>query len=182
MTLKGFYITIFLAFTLLSCNKKNSFKDFKFSDQQPVIVCKNQNNELLNEALYSFENDLNRHYSRLSGQNLTLAYSRFINAAVNNRIKLTDIASKHSVLVFQALKNEDLWDADNPRSHLNYNSPFFKCLIKNIKEKQLQTTLEALLETNSMSPDLFGKKVLIPDLEAGCSLSDSMTRKSTTFK
>ncbi|MFH4967147.1 hypothetical protein V8G61_02985 [Gaetbulibacter sp. M240] len=156
MTLRGFYITIFLAFTLLSCNKKNNFKDFKFSDEQPVITCKSLNNELLNEALYSFENDLNRHYSRLSGQNLTLAYSRFINGAVNNRIKLTDIASKHSVLVFQALKDEDLWDAENPRSHLNYNSPFFNCLIQNINEKQLQATLKALLETNSMSPELFG--------------------------
>lgn len=150
------YLATLLAFIVFSCNHKNTFKDYKFSNEKPVFNCPNQNNALLNEALYSFENDLNRTYSKLSGQNLTLAYSRFINGVVNNRIKLTDIASKHSVEVFEALKNENIWDAENPRSHLDYNSSFFKCIIENISDKQLQTTLNALLETNYMSPELFG--------------------------
>lgn len=150
------YLAILLAFIVFSCNNKSTFKDYKFSDEKPVINCDNQNNALFNEALYSFENDLNRYYSKLSGQNLTLAYSRFINGVVNHRIKLTDIASKHSVEVFEALKNENIWDAENPKSHLDYNSSFFKCIIQNIKETKLQTTLNALIETNSMSPELFG--------------------------
>ncbi|MFH6771311.1 hypothetical protein [Gaetbulibacter aestuarii] len=156
MRSKLHYLALVFALIIFSCNKKNTFTDYKFSNEKPVIDCPNQNNALFNEALYSFENDLNRNYSKLSGQNLTLAYSRFINGVVNNRIKLTDIASKHSVEVFQALKNENIWDAENPRSHLDYNSPFFKCLVQNIKETKLQTTLNALLETNYMSPELFG--------------------------
>lgn len=156
MRFKKTYMAVVLALIIFSCKNANSFKDYKFSDETPLINCNNQNNALFNEALYSFENDLNRHYSRLSGQNLTLAYSRFINGVVNHRIKLTDIASKHSVEVFQALKDENIWDAENPKSHLDYNSPFFQCLIQNIKEKKLTTTLNALIETNSMSPELFG--------------------------
>ena len=39
---------------------------------------------------------------------------------------------------------------------MNYKSPLFNCIANNIQNKDLKTTLHALVSTNSMSPKLFG--------------------------
>lgn len=158
MNLKITILPFLLFFIAFSCKKESSFSDFKYGDKLVAFNCEGVNTKLLNEALYSFENDIVNHYKK-GRQNYRLdqAYSQIIRNSVFGRLKLEDIVSKHTVNVFQALKNEDdLWDANNTKSHLSYNSTVIDCVSKNIQDQSLKTTLDALISTNSMSPKLFG--------------------------
>ena len=146
---------------LASCkNNEQPFDDYKFSEKGIVLNCDNLDTKLYNEALFAFENDVMTFYGK-DNPNQVRAYSQFVRSAVNNRVKYTDMLSPHTVKVFEALKKDNsLWDANNPNSHLNYNSPFFKCIGDHIQNKDLKTTLNALVSTNSMSPKLFGTPLM----------------------
>ena len=145
-------ITCLLFFTAFSCKNESAFSDFKYADKPMAFVCEGANSKLLNEALYSFEDDIINHYKK-GNQNYRLeqAYSQIIRNSVFGRLKLEDIVSKHTVKVFEALKNEaNLWDANNSKSYLNYNSTAVNCISNNIKDKALKDTFDALITTNSI--------------------------------
>jgi len=157
MNTKFYYIALILIFSLSSCKKETTFTDFKFSDKPATLACENLNIKLYNEALYSFEDDILNFYQRNDKKSLLSSYSQFIRLSLYNRANLKDIVSEHTLKVFEALKNEtELWDLNNPKSHLNYNGPLMDCISNNITDLNLKTTLNALLSTNSMSPKLFG--------------------------
>lgn len=155
------YITTFLlVFTLVSCKKENTLSEYKYADKPMALPCDNLNSKLYNEALYSFEDDILNFYGK-DKKNLRTSYSFFLRSAIYSRVKYQDIVSEHTLKVFEALKNDtDLWGLNNAKSHLNYNSKLMDCISKNIKNKDLKTTLNALLTTNSMSPELYGAPVL----------------------
>ncbi|MFI1772480.1 hypothetical protein ACH5TX_12275 [Flavobacteriaceae bacterium MEBiC06459] len=150
-------IALFLGITLLSCKNENTLTDFKYSDKPVALTCTDINAKLYNEALYAFEDDILTFYSKgKPNATLTQAYNQFIRNASYGRVKYEDIISKHTSKIFEALKlDNDLWDAENTKSHLNYNSKLIKCVSENIKDENLKTTFNALLSTNSMSPKLF---------------------------
>lgn len=157
MNTKFYYIALILMFSLSSCKKETTFTDFKFSDKPATLACENLNIKLYNEALYSFEDDILNFYQRNDKKSLLSSYSQFIRLSLYNRANLKDIVSEHTLKVFEALKKEsELWDLNNPKSHLNYNGPLMACISNNITDQNLKTTLNALLSTNSMSPKLFG--------------------------
>ncbi|MWW25892.1 hypothetical protein [Algibacter lectus] len=151
------FILFLGALTVVSCKKENTFNDYKFSEKGSVITCNNQNTALINEALFSFEADIAVFYAQNGQENVPNAYGQFLRAASINRIKYEDIVSPHTVKVFEALKHvNDLWDANNPDSHLNYKGDLLECISSNLKDKKLKTTYDALVATNSMKPELFG--------------------------
>ncbi|KAA5825120.1 hypothetical protein FPF71_07955 [Algibacter amylolyticus] len=155
-------LTFLLVITLFSCNQGSQFSDFKYADKPATITCEGVNLKLLNEALYSFEDDIAKHYNKGNGTpRLDQAYSQIIRNSIYGRLKIEDIASKHTVAVFEALKKEeDLWDANNIKSHLNYKSKVLNCISSSIKDASLKTTLNALISTNSMAPKLFGPAIV----------------------
>lgn len=156
MKTKIHLITLLLLFTISSCKKEKSFTDFKFSDKPSTLACENINIKLYNEALYSFEEDITNYFGK-GRLNTQSAYSQFLRLSTYNRIPFKDLVSEHSYKVFQALKEDsNLWDLNNSKSHLNYNSSLISCISKNISDLNLKTTFNALLSTNSMSPELFG--------------------------
>ncbi|MGZ0014722.1 hypothetical protein [Yeosuana sp. AK3] len=160
MKTKCYFIAVILIYSMTSCKQENAFKDFKFSEKPAKLACNSLNSKLYNEALYSFEEDITNFYSK-DKRSLLSAYSQFIRLTNYNRVKYRDIVSEHTLKVFEALKNEsELWDANNSNSHLNYNGPLMNCISDNISDKDLKTTLKALLSTNSMSPRLFGPPLL----------------------
>lgn len=155
-------ITLLFVITLFSCKKENPFTDYKYADKPVAFTCEDVNAKLLNEALYSFEDDIIKHYQKRSkNPRLDQAYSQVIRNSVFGRLKAEDIVSKHTVSVFEALKKEDnLWSSKNPKSRLNYNSAVIKCISNTIKDSNIKTTLNALLSTNSMAPKLFGPAIV----------------------
>ena len=156
--LKLFVLT--LVINLISCKKENSLTEYKYENNGIALNCDNINLKLYNEALFSFEKDIETFYSK-DKPNLTRAYSQFIRNAINGHINYEDIVSHHTLKIFEVLKDErNLWDANNPKTYLNYSSTLVNCIANNIKNKNLKTTLNALISTNSMSPKLFGSALI----------------------
>lgn len=147
---------IALVISAVSCKKETTLSEYKFGEKGTVLNCDNINLKLYNEALFSFEKDIETFYGK-DKPNLTRAYSQFIRNAAIGRVKYEDIVSPHSLKVFDALKEENnLWNAESSKSYLSYTSPFFNCISNNIQNKDLKTTLNALVSTDSMNPKLFG--------------------------
>ena len=162
MNLKITLITFLLAFTFFGCKKENTFSDYKYNDKPEVLVCNGLNSKLYQEALYSFEDDILKYYGKAKpNTSLVQAYSQLLRNSIYDRLKFEDVISEHTVKVFEALKNEDnLWDANNTKSHLNYSSNIIKCISSNMQDKSLKTTFDALITTNSLSPKLFGTPLM----------------------
>ena len=153
------FTSIFLIIMLItSCKKEATLANFKYANKKLDVVCKQINPELLREAVYAFEEDIIHHFARNGQKSLSQAYSRIINLGIYGRIKYKDMVSNHTKEVFTILKQEkDLWINSGESTTLNYNHELIKCLGDNLKDKNLKTTFNALVSTNSMSAKLFGE-------------------------
>lgn len=153
-------LVIALVITFTSCKKEVALSEYKYAEKGIVLNCDKFDLKLLNEALFAFENDITNAYAK-DKKNLTQAYAQFVRNAVSGRVKYEDVVSTHTFAVFEVLKSKnELWDLNNVKSKLNYNSPVFNCISENIKSKDLKTTLNALISTNSMSTKLFGPALI----------------------
>ncbi|GAA4238903.1 hypothetical protein GCM10022291_31150 [Postechiella marina] len=151
---KLFVVALLITFT--SCKKEVKLSEYKFAEKGIVLNCDKFDLKLLNEALFSFENDIINFYSK-DEKNVSRAYGQFVRNAVNNRLNYKNVASQHTLEIFEVLKTKtNLWNLNNTVSKFNYNNPVFNCIKQNIQNKDLKTTLNALTTTNSMSPKLFG--------------------------
>lgn len=149
-------LMISLAISLVSCNKEEKvvFTEYKFADKPEVVTCAGLDTKLLNEALYAFEEDISKYY-KTPNSNISRAYSRLISESTINRIKVENVLSEHTLKVFEAIKKDkDIWKQNGT---LNYQSKLIKCISENIKNDRLKSTFNALLSTNSLSPNLFGE-------------------------
>ncbi|SEQ74606.1 hypothetical protein SAMN05421824_2196 [Hyunsoonleella jejuensis] len=153
------FITFLVVITLFSCKKQaeeKTLETYKYADKGIVLNCDKFDLKLLNEALFSFEDDILKAYGQ-NNPNLTRAYSQFVRNAIYGRVKYADVVSPHSAQIFEVLKSRsELWSVDNPSTKLNYNSSVIECISNNMLDKSLKTTFDALIETNSMSPKLYG--------------------------
>ncbi|MGC6431323.1 MAG: hypothetical protein ACON5F_09805 [Jejuia sp.] len=165
MKLRFKLTVIVLVIFLFNCGnvaKEKTLEEFKFTGKGIVVSCNDFNVKLLNEALFSFEEDILEFYGKTPNApsntpNLSRAYSQFIRSAIYGQVKYAEVLSPHSIKVFEVLKSKsDLWEPSNPTNKLNYNNPLIGCIANNILDKDLKTTFSALLETDSMSPKLFG--------------------------
>jgi len=149
--MKTHFIYFVICLTLVNCKEPQPQLAFKYSDKPIVINCDNNYSELFNEAVYNFEANLIENYAN-ENINLSKAYSLFLNQSTRNRINYNNISNQHSIDIYEALKNvEGLWITKNNELSPNYNHQIFSCIRDNIQDKDLKTTFNALLSTNSMS-------------------------------
>lgn len=151
-------IVFLLVCTFSSCKNEATLSEYKFSDQETVLNCEGQDSKLLNEALYAFEEDIKTYYANNYTKNgeLYLFYSEFIVRYIKNLVPYEELVTPHTLEVFNVLKTKtELWNPENTVSKLNYYNPFFNCIAANVQDKDLKTTLNALLTTHSMSTRLF---------------------------
>jgi hypothetical protein len=144
--------------TVLSCKNETTLSEYKFSDQEMVLNCEGQDSKLLNEALYAFEDNLKTFFKNNYTRNgdLYMFYSQFIPRDVKGMVPYEELMTPHTLEVFNVLKTKkELWNPENTVSKLNYNSSFFNCIATNVQDKDLKTTLNALLATHSMNPRMF---------------------------
>jgi len=160
----NFSILVFvLVSTLLSCKQEVTLAEYKFSDKDMVINCGDKDSKLINEALYSFEDDITSFYKNKNNPNgnLPLVYSQFLRNYSGRRINYEELVTPHTLEVFNVLKTrQDLWDLNSNVSKLNYYGSFFSCIASNVQDKNLKPTLNALLTTHSMSPRMFTAPLL----------------------
>ncbi|TYA84359.1 hypothetical protein [Seonamhaeicola marinus] len=155
-------LALTLTVVLFNCKNETIDMEYKFSNMPEAVTCEVTNKKLYQEALYSFEMDILNFYGKNNRNenalpNLTYAYNLFVRNAIYSRVPYESVVSQHSLEVFKALKNDNtLWDAENTKSHLNYDSDVISCIAKNIKNENLNTSFNALLSIDDLSPKLFG--------------------------
>jgi hypothetical protein len=149
---------IALSLILFNCKKNSeSFNNYKYTTEENILVCDEINTKLYEEALLSFEDDITDKYDT-KNKDIRRAYSFFTRDALANKVDYQAIVSPHTMEVFEAIKNDkDLWNEDNS---INYNSDIIDCLSHNFKDKNLQTTFNALVSTNSMRSEIFGAPLI----------------------
>ena len=152
---------LFLACLIGSCqsNKEVTPMNYKYGDQEQVINCEGQNNALLNEALYSFEDDLLNTYDAESRRPIT-AYGQFTFVGLSGQAEFKRIVSEHSKIVLSKLIEEGIIIKNTgAKSNVNYEHPAVVCAIDNLKDAALKKTINALISTNSMDPVLFDSRL-----------------------
>ena len=157
LLLKLTVVTLFIG--VLSCANENKTADFdyKFIETENVLKCENIDTQLYFEALLSFEDDIVKTYN-VRNTDLRVAYTTFFRLVQQNRVNFEELASPHSMEVFETLKSDsDLWVDNNTP---NYNADIFSCIGENLNDKALATTYKALISTNSMRPELFAAPLL----------------------
>lgn len=152
-------LSLLLVLTIFTnCKKEPTLSEYKYADKEFTVNCNGVNPELLKEAVFSFEDDITTYFAKNGKKNLSQAYSRSVNLGVYGRAKYNEIVSLHTIEIFNILKADpDLWNTEGKTTTLNYNHDLVKCLADNISNKDLKTTFNALITTNSMSPKLFGE-------------------------
>jgi hypothetical protein len=145
---------IALCLTFFNCNNESApFNNYKYANEETVLICDNLDTKLYDEALLSFEDDITYKYGA-NNKDLRRAYSFFTRDAINNKANYQEIVSPHTMEVFEALKKDkNLWNQDNS---INYNSEIMTCVGQNFQNEDLQTTFNSLVSINSMRPDIFG--------------------------
>lgn len=145
--------TLFILFTFSNCNNAKKI-EYKFAESPKVLACDFPNGDLYNEAIHSFENDIINTYD-MKSRSAAKSYSSFVNFSMRGNLKANDIASEHSLKIAHLLKEEsDLWSNVDGKKSLNYSHPLVDCMVNNMKTKDLKLTINALLSTNSMRPNL----------------------------
>lgn len=161
MKTKITFLTLVLSISLINCKQKPEFQNYKFADKPLVFNCPTINEKLFSEAVYAFEQDIYNHYNKnRTKPSLPVAYSQFLRNSVYGNVPFSEIITPHTLEILNVLKqDEDLWQLTE-NSNLNYHSNLLKCISSGIKDTNLRTTLNALIETNSMSPKLFGTPLM----------------------
>ncbi len=129
------------------------------------VSCAGANDKLLNEALYSFFDDITVYYRTKSndpsqsGMSTYEAYANYVYNGALGQADYESIVSNHTKNVMNELRKEtQLWDRKPAMSNLNYNSEFVNCLISNIKDKDMALSIQALNSANSMTPKLMADR------------------------
>ena len=154
-------ITIALVLCLMGCqdSKKEVDLTFIYTNQGDVLNCEGVDTALIQEAFYSFENDLTSYYTP-DKPIYSRAYSIFVSQAINDRVNYSLMVSDHSKKVLEALKqDESLWTTNPDGSKVNFNHPIFECIGQNIQDEPLKETFNALIATNSMSLRMFAQEL-----------------------
>lgn len=151
------FVFILLSTLILSCSQSPKMQ-YKYGDKEQTIACSNQNNALLNEALHSFENDL-QNYKKSDNTNLISAYGQFMFRGLQGSAAYKEIANDHSIAIRNLLLAEGILIYNGLKSNLNYKHPAVQCLVNSIEDTDLQKTIKALIDTNSMDPKLFTSRL-----------------------
>ena len=150
-------LSLLLLAVFVACKKEASLSEYKYSEKKFDVNCTQINPDLLKEAVYSFEDDITKYFERNGIKNISQGYARIISYGVQGRANYNDMVSEHTKEIFKILKaDQNLWIIGEKTASLNYNHGLVKCLAENIRDKDLNTTFNALLSTNSMSIKLFG--------------------------
>ncbi|WP_298322595.1 hypothetical protein [uncultured Dokdonia sp.] len=148
-------VAIIIAVGVVSCENQASL-EYKHADKEQVINCENENNALLNEALYQFEQDITNAYDPES-QLINKAYANFLYAGFSGVAEYERLATSHTLAIRKELVKEGFIKDGGFKSNLVYDN--ILCVLKNIEDPQLALMIEALVDSNTMDPKLFNSRM-----------------------
>jgi hypothetical protein len=147
-------LALLILMTFSNCDSSKKM-DYKYADNQNPLACDFPDGDLYKEAIYAFENDLINAYNPQK-TNIAKTYTTFLSLSSRSNFKVEDIASEHSLNIAKLLKEDtSLWTTTNGVVWLNKSHPLVDCIANNLKDRDIKTTFNALLATNSLKPSLF---------------------------
>lgn len=164
-------IVLLIAIALLFTSCEQSFQ-YKYQDKPQLVNCPGANAQLMNEALYSFYDDITQYYRAKNkpsseGMSTLEAYANFIYFGAMGEADYGGIISDHSRLIIAQLKKEkQLWNMGGAYSNLDHSSEFVSCLFSKMTNKELKTTISSLQKINSVSPKLLAERFRINTSDA----------------
>ncbi|MDC8003500.1 hypothetical protein POV27_05520 [Aureisphaera galaxeae] len=132
--------------------------EYKYKERPLNISCASVDNDLLREALYSFQDDMAKKYNDpdiILGTKSSYihSYRQYIYRGMNGQAPYKEMASPYTLEILEKLKNvEGLWDMEREGSHLDYTGEFMSCIFENIKDEELRTRINSLVEVNYLTP------------------------------
>jgi hypothetical protein len=139
--------------------------EYRYNDKPMQVSCPGANEKLLNEALYSFFDDITVYYRTKSndpsesGMSTYEAYANYAYSGALGEADYKSIVSEHTKNVMKELRKEtQLWDKKPAMSNLNYNSEFVNCLVNKFEDKDMTTSIQALNSANNMTPKLMADR------------------------
>ena len=146
-----FLLTISIILGLTSCGESIAYK---YTNRDHVVVCDGIDQDLMNEALYSFEDNIAKSIYNKYGVGTpayySYGYAAYIYRGVMGESDYQKIASQHSQTLAKALAKEPIWTGRKPNVKLDYNSPFITCLVENVEQEDLKRTFDNLKSANTM--------------------------------
>lgn len=143
-------IAVFSAFLFIACNESSNKLDYRYATTVTNLDCGEEHNELIKEAVGSFEEDLRQAYAPERGNPL-MTYGRYVSSAMRVNGNVKDLATSHSLEVMDALRDvEGLWIVEGNNVSLNDNHPIVQCLVDNVKNDQLRTTMKSLQSIDNL--------------------------------
>lgn len=157
--MKKTILLLIIGLTILSCTKPITYK---FQEEPQVIDCPGIDNQLMNEALYSFSDDIQRHFlmeiQEKDYLNFQYSYAQYIYRGAANLLFFNEIASPHTIKIFKELeKQEGLFIEQKGKSNLNYHHEFVQCLISKIDRESLRDQIKHLLSVDYLSPEVMAE-------------------------
>lgn len=153
--------TLFVAVLLLlgttSCEQDIAYK---YNKKPQPVNCGGLNKNLMHEAMYSFELDIAKHYNFRNYDPSSLlfiqnGYSNYVWDGVNSTAPFLAIYSEHSKEILKALLEQgNLYLKNGEQYQLNFEHLYVSCLIDNIDDNDLRTSIKELLKTGFFSTEL----------------------------
>jgi len=168
---KSPYYAILIVFSVILIGCTPSI-NYKYQNKAKVVDCNGVDSDLLHEALYSFEDDIEAHsslrkFARGTSISIKYGYSNYVYLGARGEADFERIVSRHSKDIFNVLKTEtDLFIEKDAKLQLDYNHPFVKCLVENIQNSNIKSTMENLIMTSSMSSEIMASPIRINSRDA----------------
>jgi hypothetical protein len=141
---------------------------YQYQNLPQQVTCQDLDQELMHEAIYSFQEDIGRYYNQYTDHQkgsksyYIEAYAQFVFYGFSGTAAYYDIASTHSQEILAALIQEkDLWVITDDQYKINYDHPYLVCLLENIKADELRVPLQNLSATGSLSPELIAETMRV---------------------
>jgi len=153
--MKRIIISTLTILLFISCNKEPKF-EYKYSDKDDLFNCSSVDMELIKEAVYAFEDFITQHYIAQPPNTLSKGYAFYWEIVLKDIQPAIELFDIHLIQIVKRLKKEkELWIIYKDKTTLNYNHPLMSCIAKNIKDTEINKTLNVLLETNSFRTKYF---------------------------
>lgn len=140
---------------LTNCKQEPSIT-YKYQENDDLFNCDAVDMNLIKEALYAFEDYIEKHYSFQDPKSVDQGYYYYWEIIKSTRIPAVEFINPHVLLVRDELRKiDDLWITQNETTTLNYNHPMIKCLSDYMVDPQLKSTFNVLTESNTFKDKVF---------------------------
>ena len=124
---------------------------YKYSDKDPMFLCSEADMDLINEAVYAFEDFILTNYDFALNKELSSVYKNFFNNAEMGLTPMAERADDHLIQIINALRNEkDLWNINEGMYSLNLDSNLLTCLANGIQDESFGRIFETLVSSRTL--------------------------------